>query len=170
MEIKRGGRHWIAKDTLYTHPKKGGIRMIDLTELITSIKCSWMKIYALGKSADLWADMLDTHFNLNFDSRNQILEYGPEHFNMIIKLNLPGISSLFKDNKQLKTLFPADPSSLNNSWLTQPIFLTPISPGQSPTAKQLHPSNQHFMGYMTFIRNSQLSKCFQEAPSLKREL
>ena len=40
MGIKRGGGHWIAKETLYTHAKKGGIGMIDLNEFITSIKCS----------------------------------------------------------------------------------------------------------------------------------
>ena len=50
-----------------------------------------MKRYALGKLDDHSADMLDTHFNLNFDLRYQILEYGPEGFNLIIKLNLPGI-------------------------------------------------------------------------------
>ena len=35
MGIKKGGRHWIGKDILYTHPKKGGIGMIDIHEFVT---------------------------------------------------------------------------------------------------------------------------------------
>ena len=85
MGLKRGGRQWIAKDTLYTHPKKGGIGMIDINEFISSIKCSWMKRYAIGRLDDHWADMLNTRFNLTADTKHQILEYGPEPFNQIIK-------------------------------------------------------------------------------------
>ena len=43
MGIKKGGRHWLGKGILYTHPKKGGIGMIDIHEFVTSIKCSWIK-------------------------------------------------------------------------------------------------------------------------------
>ena len=88
MGIKKEGRHWIGKDILYTHPKKGGIGMIDIQEFVTSIKCSWLKRYTLGRLDDHWADMLDLNFNLPKDTRHLLLEYGPERFNNIIKQNL----------------------------------------------------------------------------------
>ena len=70
--------------------------MIDIQEFVTSIKSSWLKRYTLGRLDDHWADMLDTSFTLTVvDTRHQLLEYGTERFNKIIKQNLPGISSLF---------------------------------------------------------------------------
>ena len=77
MGIKKGGRHWIGTDIIYTHPKKGGIGMIDIKEFVTSIKCSWIKRYTLGRLDDHWADMLDLSFNLKMDTRHILLEYCP---------------------------------------------------------------------------------------------
>ena len=111
--------------------------MIDIQEFVTSIKCSWVKRYTLGRLDDHWADMLDLNFNLTIDTRHTLLEYGPEHFNIIIKLNLPGISSLFSSYKKLKFLFPSDPSSMDNTWLTQPVFFNYNFTRTVPNSKKL---------------------------------
>ena len=112
--------------------------MIDIKEFVTSIKCSWIKRYTLSRLDDHWADMIDLRFNLTMDTRHTLLEYGPERFNNIIKLNLPGISSLFSSYKTLKFLLPSDPSSMDNTWLTQPVFFNSILRGQFPIVKNLH--------------------------------
>ena len=81
--------------------------------------------------------MLDISFNLTMDTRHTLLKYGPERFNNIIKLNLPGISSLFSSYKTLKFLLPSDPSSMDNTWLTQPIFFNLNFTRAVPNSKKL---------------------------------
>ena len=81
--------------------------------------------------------MLDINFNLTMDTRHILLEYGPERFNNIIKLNLPGISSLFSSYKTLKFLLPSDPSSMDNTWLTQPVFFNSNFTRTVPNSKKL---------------------------------
>ena len=111
--------------------------MIDIHEFVTSIKCSWIKRYTLGRLDDHWTDMLDIIFNLTMDTRLTLLTYGPERFNNIIKLNLPGISSLFSSYKTLKFLLPSDPSCMDNTWLTQPIFFNLNFTRAVPNSKKL---------------------------------
>ena len=81
--------------------------------------------------------MLDLNFNLTMDTRHILLEYGPERLNNIIKLNLPSISSLFSSYKTLKFLFPSDPSSMDNTWLTQPVFFNNNFTRTVPNSKKL---------------------------------
>ena len=68
------------------------------------------------------AKMIDTHFSLTPDNRHEILQFGPEKFNKLIKLNIPCISSIFKSYKIFKHNFPTQPDTNDNSWLQQNIF------------------------------------------------
>ena len=122
LGIKAENKHWISKDLLYTPTCKGGFGLIRLHDFIKAIKCSWVKRYCIDKLDDHWADKLDTLFNLTSDTRHQITKYGPERFNPIINLNIPGLSSIFSAYKILKQNFPSSPETFDNSWLCQPLF------------------------------------------------
>ena len=117
LDIKPGGRHWISKDLLYEPTKKGGFGIIKLADFTRAIKCSWIKRYCVDQLDDHWADLLDKHFSLTPNTRKNILTYGPERFNDIIKKNHPGISSIFAAYKAVKANFPTTPDTLDNSWL-----------------------------------------------------
>ena len=85
LDIKPGGRHWISKDLLYETTKKGGFGIIKLADFTRAIKCSWIKRYCVDQLDDHWADLLDILFSLTPNTRKNILTYGPERFNDIIK-------------------------------------------------------------------------------------
>ena len=119
MGIKPGGKHWISKELLYTPISKGGLALIRLEDFINAIKCSWVKRFFIDKLDDHWADLLDRFFNTLPDTRHTILHYGPERFNKLISLKIPGLSSIFSAFKTLKKQYP---STLDNSWLLQPLF------------------------------------------------
>ena len=138
LNIKPGGRHWISKDLLYEPTKNGGFGIINLKDFTKAIKCSWIKRYTIDKLDDHWADLLDTLLDKTPDTRAEILNYGPERFNQLIKLNLPGLSQIFEAYKSVKTKFPTQPESLDNSWLCQNIFFNPTFTRKIPNKKKRH--------------------------------
>ena len=79
------------------------VRLADFTE---AIRVSWIRRYAVECTDDHWADIIDQKLNLNINTRNEILKYGPERFNTIIKAKIPIISNLFQSYKLFKTHFP----------------------------------------------------------------
>ena len=101
LGIKPGGRKWMNQQTL---------------------KISWIRRYVIDKLDNHWADLVDIHLGIDIDKRDKILDYGPEKFNSIIKAKLPGISSIFNAYKKVKTLFPTEPETMDNSWILQNIF------------------------------------------------
>ena len=136
LNIKPGGRHWISKDLLYEPQKNGGFGIINLKDFTLAIKCSWIKRYTIDKLDDHWADLLDTLLDKTPDTRTEILNYGPERFNQLIKLNLPGLSQIFEAYKSVKTKFPTQPESLDNTWLCQNIFFNPTFTRKIPNKKK----------------------------------
>ena len=108
--------------TLYSHSSEGGMGMINLVNFISALKTSWIRRYVIDKLDDHWADLVDNHLGINMMERDKILDYGPEKFNTIIKARLLGISSIFQAYKKVKTLFPTEPESMDNSWLLQNAF------------------------------------------------
>ena len=136
MGIKPGGKHWISKDLLYTPTSKGGLGLIRLEDFISAIKCSWVKRFCIDKLDDHWADLLDGFFNTVPDTRHTILQFGPERFNKLISLKIPGLSSIFSAFKTIKKQFPTDPSTLDNSWLLQPLFYNTNFTRKMPNSKK----------------------------------
>ena len=85
---------------------------------------------------DHWADILDSIFKLTPETRHTILQYGPERFNKIINMKIPGLSSIMSSYKILKQHFPTCPSTLDNSWLFQPVFFNTNFTRQYPNSKK----------------------------------
>ena len=145
MDIKPGGRHWITKKLLYESTQRGGFGIINLTDFTKAIKCSWVKRYCVDKLDDHWADLLDTFFNLTPDTRHELLAYGPECFNVIIKKIIPGLSSIFEAYKAVKTNFPTQPDTLDNSWLCQNVFYNSNFTRKQPTCKKINILKTHLL-------------------------
>ena len=136
LDIKPGGRHWISKALLYEPTKNGGFGLINLHHFTNAIKCSWIKRYCIDNLDDHWADLLDKHFNITPETRKSILTYGPERFNKLIKLNIPGLSSIFAAYKAMKSNFPTQPDSFDNSWLCQNVFFNQTFNRKLPKGKK----------------------------------
>ena len=136
MGIKPGGKHWISKDIIYTPTKLGGLGVIFLEDFIKAIKCSWVKRYCIDMLDDHWADILDSILNLTPETRHTILKYGPERFNKIINMEIPGLSSILSSYKSLKQQFPTCPSTQDNSWLFQPVFFNTNFTRKYPNSKK----------------------------------
>ena len=72
------------------------------------------------------------------------MNFGPEHFNNIIKLNLPAISEILDAYKLFKHNFPNTIKIKDNTGLTQPIFynlnFTRNYPGKCKTKSYLTPT------------------------------
>ena len=73
--------------------------MIKLEDFIQAIKVSWIRRYCIQLINDHWADLIDQKLGLTMETRAEILEYGPERFNKIIKAKIPIISNLFQSYK-----------------------------------------------------------------------
>ena len=96
--------------------------MINLENYTASLKTSWVRRYTVDKLDDHWADLVDNFMGINMEGKDTLLGYRPEKFQKIIQAELPGISSIFKAYKKLKSLFPSDPESMNNSSLVHNAF------------------------------------------------
>ena len=116
--------------------------------------------------------MIDNHFSLTPDTRHEILEFGPEKFNNLIKLNIPCISSIFKSYKIFKNNFPTPPDTNDNSWLQQNIFYNNNFSRKQPNNKRTTfltptffglPDTHHklkvidFYSHNTFITHNELN-------------
>ena len=95
-----------------------------------------MKRYCIDKLDDHWADKLDTFFNVTHNTRHNVLKFGPERFNKLIAKKMPGLSSIFSSFKTLKQQFPTCPSTLDNSWLCQPVFYNKNFTRKAPNTKK----------------------------------
>ena len=110
--------------------------MIRLEDFMKAIKVSWIKRYAIDRIDDHWADIIDTYFMVTPDTRNTILNFGPERFNKIIKEDIPVISNLFSAYKTFKHNFPTNPDTLDNSWLNQCAFYNTNITRKQPNTKE----------------------------------
>jgi hypothetical protein len=122
MNITHTSRNWINSELLYTSTKQGGMGMVQLTDFLTSIKCSCLRRYSIENLNDHWADKIDSFFGLTYETRHTIMNFGPEKFNSIIKAKIPAISSMFASYKLFKTQFPSTIENGDNTWVTQNIF------------------------------------------------
>ena len=146
LGVKPGGRKWMNPHTLYAHTSEGGLGMISLKHFIPALKTSWIRRYVIDKIDDHWADMVDSFLKISRENRDEILEYGPEKFNGIIKACLPGISSIFAGYKSVKALFPTDPEAMDNAWLHQNIFYNTNFNRKNPGQKSLTHLTPGFYG------------------------
>jgi hypothetical protein len=119
--IQINNKNWINTDLMYTPTKHGGLGMVRLSDFTKAIRVSWIRRYSIECTDDHWADIIDQKLNLNINTRKEILKYGPERFNRIIKAKIPLISNFFQSYKLFKTHFPNTIISGDNSWLTQPV-------------------------------------------------
>ena len=110
--------------------------MIKLDDFIQAIKVSWIRRYCVELTDDHWADIIDQKLKLLKDTRQEILKYGPERFNNIIKAKIPIISSLFQSYKLFKSNFPNTIESNDNSWVCQPVFYNMNFTRKQPRKKQ----------------------------------
>ena len=109
--------------------------MIKLEDFTQAIKVSWVRRYAVEATDDHWADIIDTELGLTPDTREEILEYGPERFNKIIKKKIPAISNMLASYKIFKSNFPNTIESKDNSWLHQQVFFNPNFTRKQPRKK-----------------------------------
>ena len=118
--------------------------MIKLDDFSLAIKVVWLRRYAILKTNDHWADIIDTHLGLTTDTRTEIFKFGPERFNKIIKLKLPAISGIMAAFKVFTQNIPNTIESNDNSWLHQPIFynnnFTRKYPGKCKQSTYLTPT------------------------------
>ena len=84
---------------------------------------------------------------INIEDRDTLLGYGPEKFQIIIQSELPGISIIFKSYKKLKSLFPADPESMDNSWLVQNAFYSTNFTRKLPDCNKTGQSTSPLQGW-----------------------
>ena len=115
-------KNWINSNQMYTPPKQGGMGMIKLEDFIQAIKVSWIRRYCIQLIDDHWADLIEQKLGLTIETRAEILEYGQERFNKIIKAKIPIISNLFQSYKLFKHHFPNTIESEDNTWLHQPVL------------------------------------------------
>ena len=169
MGIKKCGKHWISKDLLYTPALKGGLGLVRLEDFVRAIKCSWVKRYSIDKLDDHWADLLDIHFNISPNTRHTILKFGPERFNKLISKKIPGLSSIFSAYKTLKQQFPTCPSTLDNSWLCQPVFFNLNFTRKVPNTKQVTYLTPTFYGLPDTAHTLALSDFFPGGRFIQRE-
>lgn len=172
QDITTSQKNWINKELLITPQKHGGLVMIKLDDFSLANKVAWLRRYAIIKTNDHWADIIDTHLGLTIDTRTDIFKFGPERFNKLIKFNLPAISGIMAAYKVLAQQFPNTIESNDNTWLHQPVFynnnFTRKYPGKckqtihlTPTfyglEDQLHTfSVMDFYNSMTFKTNKQI--------------
>ena len=83
---------WMNKEILYGPKQMGGLNLPKVSEFFNSLKCSWIRRYAITKVNDHWADQIDLFFNLTPDCRSDLLLWGSERFNEIVKSGIPCIS------------------------------------------------------------------------------
>ena len=120
LKPKKG---WMNKEILHGPTSQGGLNLPKVSEFFMSLKCSWIRRYAITKVNYHWADQIDSFFNLTPDCRSDLLLWGSEGFNEIDKSGIPCIAGWFKAYKEVKHCFPPDHSQGDNSWFNQPVFL-----------------------------------------------
>ena len=122
QDITIDKKNWINTNQMYAPTKQGGLGMVKLEDFTQAIKVSWIRRYAIQKTQDHWADLIDIEMGLQPENREEILEYGPERFNKIIKKKIPAISNMFASYKLFKHNFPNSIESKDNSWVNQQVF------------------------------------------------
>ena len=113
---------WLTPEVLYGPTSQGGLNMVKVDEFFHSLKCSWIRRYAIGLINDHWADLLDQIFGLNPANREQVLLWGSERFKIFEVQPKPCLTGFISSYRLLKANFPTDLSTGDNSWFTQPVF------------------------------------------------
>ena len=70
--IQINKKNWINTDLMYTPTKHGGLGMVRLSDFTEAIRVSWIRRYAIERTDDHWADIIDHKLNLNINTRNEI--------------------------------------------------------------------------------------------------
>ena len=52
-------KNWINTNQMYAPTKQGGLGMVKLEDFTQAIKVSWIRRYAVQKTDDHWADIID---------------------------------------------------------------------------------------------------------------
>ena len=84
----------VKEEVLYGRKSEGGFGMIRVDDFFNGLKCSWIKRYCVDKIDDHWADLLDQQLKLTPPTRQRMLEFGAEKFNVLAKKKIPCISQL----------------------------------------------------------------------------
>ena len=169
MGISEKNKNWISKDLLYAPTSRGGFGMIRLEDFMKAIKVSWIKRYCIDKIDDHWADIIDDYYDLTPGTRKNILEFGPERFNKIIKEEIPVISNLFLAYKNFKHNFPTNPETLDNSWLNQCAFYNLNITRRQPNSKQRTFLKPNFYGIPDRYYTLTLKDLFQSGTFITNE-
>ena len=91
-----------------TAKKNGGFRCINIKDIFSGLKLSWIRRYALNKINDHWCDIIDKECGIEDPKdRQKILGWGSEFFIEPIQKSYPGISDFLT---ALRTL--------NKNWVT----------------------------------------------------
>ena len=134
--IQINKKNWINTHQMHAPTNQGGMGMIKLEDFTQAIKVSWIRRYTIQKVVDHWADIIDKEFGINKEDREQVLEYGPEKFNEILKKKIPAISNLIQSYKLFKQHFPNTIESNENSRLHQQVFYNLNFTRKQPRKKQ----------------------------------
>ena len=101
---------------------QGGLGMVKVSDFFHSLKCSWIRRYTIGLLNDHWTDQLDQILQLSPATRENMLLWGSERFNALLLDPKPCITGFLASYAILKSKFPTDLSTGDNSWFTQPVF------------------------------------------------
>ena len=143
--------------------------MIKLEDFMNAIKVAWIKRYCIDMIDDHWADIIDEHYKLSTCRRKNLLEFGPERFNKIIKEEIPVIRNLFQAYKTFKHNFPTSPDTLDNSWLNQCAFYNLNITRKQPNTKQRTFLKPTFYGIPDKYHTLALKEFFQSGSFITNE-
>ena len=133
---------WLKSEILFTPTSQGGLGMFDAETFFNSLKISWVKRFCIDLIDDNWCDIVDKELNTNKLNRSNLAKWGSEKFSAIINLNLPCISSFFKQWVKFKNLFHKRDPTTHNHLINSPLFYNPLFKSKSKKKlKSLKPIN-----------------------------
>lgn len=131
---------WLKSEILFTPTSQGGLGMFDAETFFNSLKISWVKRFCIDLIDDNWCDIVDKELNTNKLNRSNLAKWGSEKFSAIINLNLPCISSFFKQWVKFKNLFHKRDPTTHNHLINSPLFYNPLF--KSKSKKSSNPLNR----------------------------
>jgi hypothetical protein len=128
----------VSKDRLYSHPKLGGLGLIDLNQYIMALQCSWIRrCYTVIN--DSWRWRIAEAFNFNFDNPQPVI---PDPGLFPIENNI--LSSFAKFRTQF---FSMNENFLQAKIVNNPMFLRE-NPGRVNAGREY--VDQNFFGRAFF--------------------
>ena len=89
-------------------------------DFIDGLKVAWINRYTKG-SNDHWCDIIDSGFNLNIETRRELLRMGDSK-NINSKNKRVGIASVLLALERVARLFPTPQETGDNSWFGQTLL------------------------------------------------